>query len=450
MNVKDMTTGNPFKHILSFSIPLFLGLVFQQFYAVVDTVIVGRVLGQSALAAVGCTGSINFCVIGFCMGICSGFSIPVAQRFGAKDFTGMRRYVANIIWACICFAILITAVVAKNTDNILTVMKTPADIYDMAYTYILVIFLGIPATILYNVLAGIIRSLGDSKTPLYFLIFSSFLNIGLDLYFMVSLHMGVRGASMATVVSQGISGILCLIYMIKKFEVLHIKKDEWAYDFHIVMMLCYVGIPMGLQYSVTAIGSLILQSSVNSLGSEIVAAVATAGKISVFCITAYDALGSAMATYAGQNVGAGKLERITDGIKFCMLFSAVYSVIIYIVIYFFAAPAVGLFVSVPSANLVTNARTFLLITAAFYITLAVVNVFRFTIQGMGFSNLALFAGVAEMIGRTLVAIALVPVWGIRGAGFASPLAWILADCFLIPAYFYVSNKLKKTLEASNT
>lgn len=445
MNVKDMTAGNPLKLILGFSIPLLLGLLFQQFYAVVDTIIVGRVLGESALAAVGCTGSINFCVIGFCMGMCSGFSIPIAQRFGAKDYVGLRKYVANTVWTCIVAAVLLTTVVSLNTHSILTLMKTPSDIYEMAYNYILVIFLGIPATVLYNMLAGTIRSLGDSRTPLYFLIISSFMNIGLDIFFMVGLHMGVLGAALATVVSQAVSGVLCLLYMIKKFEILHIRGEEWDFDSHIIMMLCYVGIPMGLQYSVTAIGSLILQTSVNSLGSDMVAAVATAGKISVFCITAYDALGSAMATYAGQNVGAGKLSRITEGIKYCMIFSVIYSVFIYIMIYCFSGYAVALFVSVPSPSLVENARTFLLVTAAFYIFLAVVNVFRFAIQGMGFSNLALLAGVAEMIGRTIVAMLLVPVLGIAGAGFASPVAWILADLFLVPAYFIVNRKLQKKL-----
>ena len=223
-STKDMTVGSPMKLILGFSIPLLFGALFQQFYSVVDTVIVGRFLGVNALAGVGATGSLNFMIMGFCMGVCSGFAIPVAHKFGAKDYSGMRQVVANSVWLSVAFSVVMTTAVALLCRNILTWMKTPEDIFEYSYAYILIIFLGIPATYLYNILSGVIRSMGDSKTPLFFLTLSSVLNIGLDILFIVAFEMGVAGAAAATVISQLISGLLCLFYMVKKFEILHITR----------------------------------------------------------------------------------------------------------------------------------------------------------------------------------------------------------------------------------
>lgn len=246
------------KLILGFSIPLFLGFLFQQFYSLVDILIVGRYLGIAPLAAVGSTSSVNFLVIGFCMGVCSGFSIPVSHKFGAGDYTGMRKYAANCIWLSIAFASFLTVATVVFCRQILELMKTPENIIDNAYDYIVIIFLGIPVTFLYNILSGIIRALGDSKTPVIFLVISSVLNVGLDLFFIISLKMGVSGAAWATVISQGISGTLCLFYIIKKFEILRISGQEWRPEGHMMAMLCNMGVPMGLQYSITAVGSVIL------------------------------------------------------------------------------------------------------------------------------------------------------------------------------------------------
>ncbi|MDE5893177.1 MAG: MATE family efflux transporter, partial [Acetatifactor sp.] len=308
--VKDMTKGSPMKLILGFSIPLLFGFLFQQFYNLMDTVIVGRFLGKDNLAAVGATSSINFMIIGFCMGICSGFSIPVSHKFGAGDYVGLRRVVANCVWLAAAFAAAMTVLTTLLSRFILVVMKTPDNILDAAYSYIWVIFLGIPVTFLYNMTAGVIRALGDSRTPVIFLVMSSFINISLDLFFIIRLQWGVQGAALATVISQGISGLCCLLFMIKKFEILRIQKAEWALDRHLIGTLCGMGVPMGLQYSITAIGSVILQSATNTLGSDAVAAVTAAGKISGFLACPFDAMGSTMATYGGQNVGAGRLDRI--------------------------------------------------------------------------------------------------------------------------------------------
>lgn len=241
---KDMTTGSPMRLILGFSIPLLFGSLFQQFYSVVDTVIVGRFLGMNALAGVGATGSVNFMIVGFCMGVCGGFAIPVAHKFGARDYSGMRQVIANCVWLSAGFALVITVAVCLLCRNILMWMNTPEDIFADAYIYILIIFMGIPASFLYNILSGIIRSMGDSKTPLAFLTLSSFLNIGLDLLCILVFRMGVAGAAVATVVSQLVSGLLCLLYMMKKFEILHISKEEWRVNPGHMKMLCGMGIPM--------------------------------------------------------------------------------------------------------------------------------------------------------------------------------------------------------------
>ena len=252
---KDLTKGSPVRLILGFAIPLLAGMLFQQLYSFVDTMIVGRFLGVTALAGVGATGSINFLVLGFCMGICSGFAIPVAQRFGAHEESRMREFVANGAWLAIGFSVVITVFTVVYCRDILTLMNTPKDCFEEAYRYIVVIFAGIPCTFLYNLLSGYLRSLGDSKTPLFFLILSSVLNVALDLLLILVFHMGVLGASLATVISQGVSGLLCLLWIAVRFPILHITREEWRVRGKRMTELCAYGVPMGLQYSITAIGS---------------------------------------------------------------------------------------------------------------------------------------------------------------------------------------------------
>ena len=442
-NSKDMTQGSPMKLIISFFLPLMLGMLFQQFYSMMDTIIVGKFLGVNALAAVGSTGSVNFMVIGFCMGVCSGFAIPVAQRFGAKDYHYLRKFVANSVWLSALCAAVMTVVVCALCRNILQWMRTPSDIIQGAYDYIFVIFLGIPVIYLYNLLSGILRSLGDSKSPLMFLILSSLLNIGLDLAFILVFDMGVAGAAWATVISQGISGVLCLFYIKKKYDVLKLSKEEWRMDKSCMAKLCNMGIPMGLQYSITAIGSVILQTSVNTLGSTAVASMTAAGKVGMFFCCPFDAMGSTMSTYAGQNLGAGELKRITKGLLSCCMIGLVYSVLAFVTLFFFSPKIALLFLDAKEMAILDNVRLMLLITSAFYMTLALVNILRFTIQGLGYSRLAVLAGVCEMAARALVGAFLVPVAGYTGVCFASPVAWIFADLFLIPAYVCIMKRLAR-------
>ncbi len=438
---KDMTKGSPMRLILGFALPLLFGFLFQQFYNLIDTVIVGRFLGVDDLAGVGSTGSINFLIIGFCMGICSGFSIPISHKFGAGDHEGVRRYVANAMWLGIGFAVVLTVFTALFCRQILELMQTPEDIIESAYAYILVIFLGIPATFLYNMLAGIIRAVGDSKTPVIFLVISSVINIGLDLFFIIVLQMGVTGAALATVIAQVFAGVGCLWFMIRKFEMLRIRRNEWTPDGHRMAMLCGMGIPMGLQYSITAIGSVVLQSATNQLGSTAVAAVTAGGKIGGFLACPFDALGSTMATYGGQNVGAGKLERLGKGLKACVLLGAVYSVIALSIVLVGGNVLAGLFVESSEISIIKNVKMYLMCNTASYFLLALVNIVRFMIQGMGFPVFAILAGVLEMIARTLTGTILVPLLGFAGVCLGNPMAWILADVFLVPAYFIVKKRL---------
>lgn len=440
---RDMTQGSPVKLILGFAMPMLLGLLFQQFYSMVDTIIVGKWLGVDSLAAVGSTGSINFMIIGFCMGVCSGFAIPVAQRFGSKDYVSLRKFVANSVWVSAVLASVMTVAVCLLCMPILRFMKTPANIIDEAYAYIFVIFLGIPVTYLYNLLSGIIRSLGDSRTPVYFLILSSIINIALDIVSIGYLHMGVAGPAWATVISQGISGGLCLVYMHRKFEILHLQKNEWRLDWHYVQNLLFMGIPMGLQYSITAIGSVILQTAVNGLGSSAVAAVTAGGKVSMFFCCPFDALGGTIATYAGQNVGAKKPERINSGIRAAVIIGFIYSVAACAVLVFFGETIALLFLDADQVVILSRVHKFVMVNSAFYMALTLVNVVRFCIQGMGFSVFAILAGVCEMIARAIMGFGLVPLLGFDAVCFANPLAWVMADAFLIPAYIICWRKLKR-------
>ena len=452
---KDLTNGHPLKIIFNFAVPVFFGYLFQQFYNLVDTIIVGQLLGVEALAAVGSTGSLNFFIIGFCMGICSGFAIPVAQRFGGNDYTSMRQFVFNSWILIAIFSVVLTIPTVTFCRNMLNALKTPSDILEMAYSYFVIILAGIPIIFFYNILSGMIRSVGDSKTPLYFLLISAVLNIALDLIFIAVFKMGIPGAAYATVISQAVSGLLCFFYMKAKFEILRLKKEDKVISGKKMLTLLGIGVPMGLQYSITAIGSVILQWSVNMLGSVYVAAMTTAQKITVFFSTPFDALGTTMATYSGQNVGAKKIERLNPGLFWGCAIGFAWSFTALVILYFFTDNLAILFISKNEAPEVTalvikNVFFYLMANGISYCLLVLVNNVRFMIQGMGFSRLAIFSGLAELIGRGFIGIFLVPIFGFQGACLASPLAWVLADSFLLPAYFACRRKLIKMFDSGNS
>lgn len=438
VGTKDLTQGSPLRLMVSFMLPILFGMLFQQFYSMVDTVVVGNFLGVDALAGVGSTGSISFLVLGLCNGICAGFAIPVAQKFGQRDFEGLRRFVGNMIWLAVLIAGIVTLTTTLLCRQILTWMETPDEVFRYAYDYIFIIFLGIPATMFYNLLSGILRSLGDSRTPLVFLILSSLLNVALDLLFILTFQMGVAGAGWATLLAQLISGLLCLGYMAKKFPLLHLDRTDLILDRRYVKQLLVMGLPMGMQYSITAIGSILIQAAINGLGPIAMASVTAGGKVSMFLVCPYEALGSAAAVFAGQNLGAGKPERIYRGVRDVALVGYAYGAVIFLVSCLWGGSLTMLFLNGESGaevgEIISMSRQYLIVNAVFYIALMYVNLLRFTIQGLGFPELAVFAGVFEMVARGAVALLLVPVFGFQAVCFANAAAWILADGFLFPAF----------------
>ena len=438
---KDLTTGSPLKLIITFTFPAFLGMLFQQFYNVVDTIIVGKLLGIGPLAGVGATGSLNFMVLGFCMGICNGFAIPVAQKFGAGDQVELRKFVANSLWLVAIIALVLTVPVCVYCRPILRVMNTPEDVFEHAYQYIFIIFLGIPAALLYNILAAILRSLGDSRTPVLFLALSSVLNIGLDIISIKLWGMGVDGTALATVISQGVSGVICFFYMKKRFTVLQMSREERRPDGAKMKRLCYMGIPMGLQYSITAIGSLVIQATMNGFGSVAVAGATAANRINGFLTCPIEALGASMAPYVGQNLGAGKLDRVSRGVIDASLCGFVSSGVLYVIIWLYGAQLTGIFLDAPDPAVTAYAVEFLRIVGAGYCLLTLVNVVRFSIQGLGFSVLAILSGVMEMIARCFAGLVIAPHMGFTAVAMGHPLAWLFADIFLIPAFLLCRKKV---------
>lgn len=441
----DMTMGKPFKMILNFTIPVFIGNIFQQFYSMVDAIIVGKFVGTKGLAAVGATGTITFLILGFLMGLTAGFTVLTSQKFGAGKMDEMRQTVGNAAVLSAIVSAVMTAVSMIGMRSLLVFMHTPADIFDDAYAYIMIICGGIFAQVLYNILASILRALGNSKTPLYFLIISAILNIVLDLVFIIVFHWGAPGAAWATVISQGISGVLCLIYIVKYVPELKLKKSDWKLRGNLVKIQISVGIPMGLQYSITAIGTMMVQSALNILGSYHVAAFTAGNKIENIFTQAYVALGTAMATYNAQNIGAGKLERVREGFRKAHLIGIGYSIVTGIVLVTVGKYLSYLFISDNAAEVIPMVDTYLRCVGIFLIPLHFVNVLRNGIQGMGYGILPMMAGVAELVGRGVTAVIAAGKKSYFGTCMASPMAWIIASALLIGMYFYVMKDMKKRL-----
>ena len=435
-----MATGSPGKNILYFALPVFAGNLFQQIYNVVDTVIVGKFVSTEALAAVGSTGTINFMILGFMTGLMAGITVLTSQRFGAEDMRGMRRSVASAGMIAIVATIILTAISLLGMHHLLVLMNTPDDIFDDAYQYIMIICAGILVQALYNLFACILRALGNSKVPLYFLLFSASMNIILDLVSIIVLKMGVAGAAYATVISQGVSAVLCFIYMVKKVPILHLTREDFHVEGRLIKNQLAVGLPMAFQYSITAIGTTMVQMALNTLGSTYVAAFTAASKCEQMAGQAYIALGSAMATFAAQNVGAGRYDRVRKGFARATMFGVIFSVVIGLVMYFFGYIVTGLFVTGDATQIEGMVDTYMKYTALFLIPLTVVNVYRNGIQGMGYGLLPMTAGIAELVGRGSVALIAIHYHSYAGVCLASPMAWILASALLLTMYFAIMKK----------
>lgn len=438
---KDMTVGAILPLLFNFTMPLLLGNLLQQTYSLVDAAIVGKFLGINALASVGASTSVVFLILGFCNGCCGGFGIPVAQKFGAHDYRTMRRLVAVSLKLAGIMSVAITLATCLLCSFILKWMQTPANIFKDAYYYLLITFIGIPCTFYYNLLSSILRALGDSKTPFWFLLFSTVLNILLDLLCIVVLKWGVAGAAIATVFSQGVSAVLCYFYMYRKFEILRTTPADRRFRPELARQLIYIGAPMGLQFSITAIGSIMLQSSNNALGTACVAAFTAAMRIKMFFLCMLESLGIAMATYCGQNYGAGKPLRIWQGVKVASGMMVVYVLFVNLILWTSSEKFALLFVDPAETEIIADTALFLHVSASFFPVLGLLCILRYSIQGAGYTRLAMFSGVSEMIARILVSLVAVPMWGFWAVCFGDPTAWVFADLFLIPAFIYVYRRL---------
>ena len=437
----DMTQGEPFKLLLLYAFPILLGNVFQQLYNMVDTIIVGRYLGPDALAAVGNTGPMNFLVLGFLYGMTSGFAVITAQRFGAHDSEGLKKSVALNITLNLAVGIVITAVACATTMPILRLINTPENIIHLSFNYIFVIFAGIPAIVLYNGCACVLRAVGDSVTPLYFLIFSAFLNIVLDIVFIVQFHWGVAGAAWATVLSTAIAGILSCIWIVIKYPELHVKTVHFKWNWPLTKLHLFTGMSMGFQFSITAIGTIVLEGALNMFGATKIAAFTAAQKVEQLVTIAAGVMGVTMANYSGQNLGANKIDRIKEGVTKSVIISVSFAVVAAVIAWIFNDQLVGMFLDRQSMDeatwveIIESARTYLRITSVFFPVLFVIFIYRNVLQGIGHGFWPLMGGVFELIARSAAAFALPAVLGFAGICAAEPLAWFAAAIPLAIAYY---------------
>ncbi len=426
---RNLTQGHPLPQILLFSLPLILGTLFQQVYSFADTVIVGRCLGADALAAVGNTGSLNFLILGFIQGACVGFGIPIAQSFGANDPKELHRYLWNGTWLCAAISLIFTAAMLILSRPLLTMIHTPAELLEMSNTYISVIFLGIPATALYNYSASALRAVGDSKHPFYFLLVSSLLNIVLDYVLILWLRMGVAGAAIATVLSQLLSGILNCWWLFRHISLLRVRKEEMPISIPHLQKLSIIGLPMGFEYSVSAIGAIVMQDAINTLGSAAMAAQTAGDKIRQFFTLPMESVGMAIATYAGQNYGAKRMDRVKSGIGWGLLLQATYCVFCFVFIFFTKGALSRFVLGAEETEAVAGAVQYLGIISSLFIFHGALMILRNTLQGLGYATHAVISGVGELLGRSLGGCLAVNVLGFTAICFSNPLAWMFALCY---------------------
>lgn len=436
----DMTKGNPARLIVGFMIPTCLGNIFQQFYNLADSMIAGRFIGVHALAAIGSTTSLIFLVIGWLNGLTSGFAIMIAQSFGAKKYDTLRHYLAQSIYLCIAFVVVMTLGLELLNYPILRMMNAPEEIIGDIGGYMAVIYAGLVVTAAYNALAAVLRALGDGRSPLYFLIISALINVVLDIVFIVNFHMGVVGCGYATVIAQAVSALLCLVYMIKKFDILKLQRKDLEISFQSMGRLLAIGIPMGLQFSITAIGTIIVQGAINAFGAVYIAGFSAAGKIQSMITTVFVSFGATIASYVGQNRGAGKMDRVHEGVKITQILILVWSAVIMAVVYFFGGPLVRIFVSGTETEVIDAAVVYFKMAAWCYPFLGSIFLYRNALQGLGYGLVPMLGGVFELAARFAVVAAITGTAGYAGVCLSDPAAWILALVPIVPYYFY---KIKK-------
>ncbi|GAA1230750.1 putative MATE family efflux protein [Microbacterium phyllosphaerae] len=430
----SLTTGRPWRVILSFSIPLLLGNVVQQMYQFADAVVVGRHLGVESLAAVGATGSLLFLLIGFAWGLTSGFAIPIAQAFGAGDGAAVRRSVATGVILTGVTSVVLTIVAPLIAAPVLALLQTPAELMPEATTFTQISFIGASATMFFNYLSAIIRAIGDSRTPLIFLTVSCALNVGLVVLMVGPLEWGVGGAALATVVAQAVSVALCLEFVRRRLPMLHLRRADWHVTREDFREHLRLGLPMGFQASIIAIGTLVVQVALNTLGSEAVAAYTTASRVDGLAVAFLSSLGLASSMYAAQNLGGRRPDRIRRGVIEGTWMAIGAGVALGALIIAFGAPMVRLFVGEGSDEVVRLAHLMLIINGCGYWALGVLFVLRGALQGLGHTLIPTVTGVVELVMRVGAALVLGAMIGFEGVALSNPLAWLGAIALLVPAY----------------
>jgi putative MATE family efflux protein len=425
--------------------PLFIGNLFQQLYNMVDTLIVSRFVGADAMAAVGATGTIMFLMLGFANGLATGFTVLTSQCYGARDEGRLRHSVANAIILAVIVTALTTFLSVVSMKSVLRIMNTPDNIFDYSYSYIITIAYGICASVFYNLGASILRAIGNSKVPLYFLILSAVLNVILDLVCIVGLDLKTFGAALATVVSQGISAVLCFIYIYKKQHSIWPDKRDWHLEARDTSHQLRVGIPMALQFAITASGTMIMQAAINLYGSTAVASFSAASKLQSLITQGMPSIGQTIAAYAGQNFGAGRYDRLKDGVKSSLIIMTIYSVVAAILALTLLEPAMYLFFGTADKVAVQLpwALPYIRFCAICYIPLSAIFIFRNMMQGCGFGFLPMMGGVVELISRAIMAALSMKLMIYELASACDPAAWLTTGIFVFAAWLYVAPKIEK-------
>lgn len=439
----DLTAGKPLRNIILFTIPIFIGNVFQQLYSMVDAIIVGQTINNDALAGVGATGAISFLIIGFVQGLTAGFAVKTSQLFGAKDEEGVRRSIASSILLGAVLTVVLTAVSVVTTMPLLKLMQTPDDIIGYSYDYIVTIYWGLIATVFYNLGSSVLRAIGDSRTPLVFLIVAAVLNVGLDFLFIVAFKMGVAGAGWATVLSQGVSAIGCFAFLFARFKRFRIRGKHFANPLMFYWQHMAIGLPMALQFSITSIGMMVQQTALNKLGSVAVTAYTAASKIDNLATQSLYALGSTVATYCGQNYGAGQFSNIRKGVRYSMAIGVVCALVGLAFVTLGAEPMTKLFSSDVTDEIMDMSKQYLLWQGGFYIFLAIIFVYRDALQGIGRSALTMVGGMLEVAGRVVASLVFAKHFGFAGICASNPTAWVFVDIFLVIAYVVILHRILK-------
>ena len=438
--IKDLTKGEPLKLILLFSVPLLIGNIFQQLYNIADLVIVGRLLGVEAFASVGAVAPLFFLIMFIIVGLTNGFAVITGQRFGAGNFAGVRNSVVISTILSIVATIIFTIVCSLLMHSMLHLLNVPPNIYNNAYWYIEIVVIGLIVTTFYNLFASVIRALGDSKTPLYFLIVASLINIILALIFIEIFNMGVAGSAVAVVVSQGLSVLLCLFYVKKKFPILHFKKQDWLIKldeefYSSAWEHLRVGVPMAIQFSILGLGGIIIQSVCNTFGSDVIAAVTAALRIEQIATLPMISFGVALATFVAQNFGARKFRRIRTGVIHTSLLNIFLSILMAVIMRYWGADIIREFIGSATLNIIDIAHQYLLISTFFYIFLSQIFIYRNALQGMGEVVFPIVASIAELLMRAFAAVYLAIKFGYIGMFYSGPIAWVSACLILSIGYF---------------